>query len=241
VLVSSRSTWTIYDVDIRTGAIKWRLGGSHSSFKGPASTRFYWQHDAEFQPGGVISVFDNGASPNEEKQSRGLLLVPNLSNHTVSLQRAFANPTRTLLASSQGNTLSLPGGNWLMGYGGLPDFTEYDASGHIILDGHLGRNVQDFRTYLAPWTGHPKSSPAVFARAGGSGALAVSASWNGATDVASWRVLAGPSAGSLAPVASAARTGFETTIKVSTTGPYVRVQALDSQGNVLGTSAAVKG
>ncbi len=240
LLLSSRNTWTIYDVDLRTGAIRWRLGGSHSSFKGPSSTRFYWQHDAEFQPGGVISVFDNAANPPKEKQSRGLLLSLNQGNHTVSLVKAFTNPTRTLLASSQGNTLTLPGGDWLMGYGGLPDFTEYDASGHVILDGHLGKNVQDFRTYLSPWTGHPKSSPAVDAKPAGTGTVAVSVSWNGATEVASWRVLAGSSAGSLSPVASGARTGFQTTISAPTAGPYVQVQALDSQGNVIGTSAAVK-
>ena len=56
--------------------------------------------------------------------------------------------------------LSLPGGNWLMGYGGLPNFTEYDSSGHVLLDGTLGKNVQDFRTYLSPWSGQPHSSPA---------------------------------------------------------------------------------
>jgi Arylsulfotransferase (ASST) len=240
LLLSSRNTWTIYDVDLHTGAIRWRLGGSHSSFKGPASTRFYWQHDAEFQPGGLVSVFDNAANPPKEKQSRGLLLALNQANHTVSLQKAFVNPTRTLLASSQGNTLSLPGGNWLLGYGGLPDFTEFDSSGHIILDGRLGKNVQDFRTYLSSWAGHPKSSPAVVAKPNGAGALSVSVSWNGATEVSSWRVLAGSSASSLAPVITGAKTGFQTTIAALTTGPYVEVQALDTQGNVIGTSAAVK-
>ncbi len=98
-------------------------------------TRFYWQHDAEWQPGGLISVFDNGSDPPKEKQSRGLLLDPNLATHTVTLVKQFVNPTKTLLAASQGNTLSLPGGNWLMGYGGLPNFTEYDSSGHVLLDG----------------------------------------------------------------------------------------------------------
>jgi hypothetical protein len=240
VLLSSRNTWTIYDVDTRTGAIHWRLGGSHSSFTGPSSTRFYWQHDAEFQPGGLVSVFDNGADPPKEKQSRGLLLEPNTSTHKVSLRKQFVNPSRTLLASSQGNTLALPGGDWLMGYGGLPDFTEYDSSGHVLLDGSLGRNVQDFRTYLSPWTGQPKSPPAVVATPNGAGALAVSVSWNGATEVASWRVLAGASASSLATVTSGAKTGFQTTIAALTTGPYVQVQALDSSGAVIGTSAVVK-
>ncbi len=239
VLLSSRNTWALYDVDLRSGAVRWRIGGSHSSFKMGPGTNTYWQHDAEWQPDGTISVFDNGSSPPKEKQSRGLLLNVSASAHTVTLKKAFTNPSRTLLASSQGNTLALPGGDWLMGYGGLPDFTEYDSSGHVLLDGTLGKNVQDFRTYLAPWTGHPKTAPSVAAKASGS-SLTVYASWNGATEVASWKVLAGVSSSALAPVATASRGGFETTVKVPTAGPYVQVQALDAGGNVIGTSATVK-
>ncbi len=163
VLLSSRGTWTLYDVNVHTGGFDWRLGSRHSSFKLGPGTSFYWQHDAEWQPGGLISVFDNGSDPPEEKQSRGLLLDPNSANHTVTLVRQLVNPTHTLLASSQGNLLNLaPGGstgNWLMGYGGLPNFTEYDSAGHVLLDGTLGRNVQSFRTYLSPWSGHPTSPP----------------------------------------------------------------------------------
>ena len=92
VLLSSRNTWTLYDVDMHTGSIDWRLGGSHSSFKQGAGTRFYWQHDSEWQPGGLISVFDNGSDPPKEKQSRGLLLDPNTSSRTVTLAKQFTNP-----------------------------------------------------------------------------------------------------------------------------------------------------
>ena len=105
VLLSSRSTWTLYDVDLHTGGIVWRLGGDHSSFRLGAGVRTYWQHDAEWQPGGLISVFDNGSDPPKEKQSRGLLLDPNTSNHTVTLVKQFTNPSKTLLAESQGNLL----------------------------------------------------------------------------------------------------------------------------------------
>jgi hypothetical protein len=241
VLVSSRNTWTLYDVSIDGGGVRWRLGGKHSSFTQGSGTHFYWQHDAEWQPGGLISLFDNGSDPPKEKQSRGLLLKPDTSAHAVTLVKAFTNPSKTLLASSQGNTLSLPGGDWLMGYGGLPNFTEYDSSGHVLLDGTLGKNVQDFRTYLAPWSATAPGQPSVVAKAAGSGATSVAVSWNGATQVASWRVLAGSSATALAPVLTGPKSGFETTIKASTAGPYIAVQALDASGNVLGTSATVKG
>jgi Arylsulfotransferase (ASST) len=240
VLLSSRNTWALYNVNIDSGAVLWRLGGDHSSFKLGPGTHTYWQHDAAWQPGGLISVFDNGSDPPMEKQSRGLVLDPSLSNHTVTLVKALTNPTRTLLASSQGDMLSLPGENWLMGYGGLPNFTEYDNSGHVLLDGTLGKNVQDFRTYLTPWSGQPASAPAVVARPGVGGTIAVSTSWNGATEVASWRVLAGSSPSTLAAAGAGQRTGFQTTIAVAGAGPYVAVQALDSSGAVIGTSATVK-
>ncbi|HEY5343399.1 MAG TPA: arylsulfotransferase family protein [Solirubrobacteraceae bacterium] len=240
VLLSSRGTWTLYDVDMHTGSIDWRLGGSHSSFKLGGGTRFYWQHDAEWQPGGLISVFDNGSDPPKEKQSRGLLLDPNASNHTVTLAKQFTNPSKTLLASSQGNLQNLSSGentsgNWLMGYGGLPNFTEYDPAGHVLLDGTLGKNVQSFRTYLDPWSGQAPGVPSV-AVSGPS----VAASWNGATNVASWQVLGGASATTLAPVAKAAKAGFQTSISVPAGAAYVAVQALDSSGAVLATSATVK-
>jgi hypothetical protein len=239
VLLSARSTWALYDVDIHSGAIRWRLGGPRSSFRQGPGTRFYWQHDAEFQPDGLISVFDNGSDPPKEKQSRGLLLRADTASHTVSLVKQFVNPSRTLLATSQGNTLSLPGGDWLMGYGGLPNFTEYDTAGHVLLDGTLGKNVQDFRTYLSPWSGQPRTAPAVIAKSA-AGALAVAVSWNGATSVSSWRVLAGPSAGALAAVATAAKSGFQSNIAAPSPGPYVAVQALDASGAVIAVSPTVK-
>jgi hypothetical protein len=240
VLLSSRNTWTLYDVNMHTGSIDWRLGGSHSSFKQGSGTRFYWQHDSEWQPGGLISLFDNGSDPPKEKQSRGLLLDPNTSSHSVTLLKQFTNPYKTLLAESQGNTLNLsPGestsGNWLMGYGGLPNFTEYDSAGHVLLDGTLGKNVQSFRTYLQPWNGQAPGVPSV-AVSGSS----VAVSWNGATNVASWQVLGGASATTLAPVAKAAKAGFQTSIAVPAGSAYVAVQALDSSGAVLATSHTVK-
>jgi hypothetical protein len=80
----------------------------------------------------------------------------------------------------------------------------------------------------------------------------VYASWNGATEVASWRVLAGSSPTTLAPVSNAPKTGFETAIPLSaaatgataaataTAGPYFAVEALDSAAAVIGTSRTLE-
>ncbi len=189
-------------------------------------------------------MFDNGSDPPEEQQSRGLLLDPSSANHTVTLARQFVNPSHTLLASSQGNLLNLAPaqttGNWLMGYGGLPNFTEYNAAGHVLLDGTLGKNVQNFRTYLSPWSGHPTSPPALAVQSHGAGAVTLAASWNGATEVASWQVLAGASPTSLTVAASAPKRGFQTSIALAPTPAYLAVQALNAAGAVIGRSPTVK-
>ncbi len=235
VLISARNSWALYDVSIETGAFNWQIGGEHSSFRQGAGAKTYWQHDAEWQPGGIISVFDNGSTPPEEKQSRGVLLKPDFATKTVSLAKAYVNPTKTLLAPAQGNMLSLPEGNWLMGYGNLPNFTEYNAAGEVLLDGTLGPNVQDFRTYLSPWSGHPSSPPAITAKRNGS-SVTVLTSWNGATEVASWQVLAGASPSSLTALATVPRSGFQTQATLTSSAAYVETRALDANGNVLGSS-----
>ncbi|HXB64651.1 MAG TPA: arylsulfotransferase family protein [Solirubrobacteraceae bacterium] len=239
VMLSARNTWTLYDVSMHSGGYNWLLGdGGHSSFKLGDGVRFYWQHDAEFQPGGLISLFNNASDPPKQRESSGLVLRPDFSNHTVALVKRFVNPSHTLLASSQGDTLSLPDGDWLLGYGGLPNFTEFSSSGQVLLDGTLGKNVQDFRTYLSTWSGQPTAPPAIVVQAAGAGAT-VLASWNGATDVASWQALGGSSPETLAPLATVARSGFQTAIPVSAAaGSYVAVRALSAGGQVLGTSAA---
>ena len=64
----------------------------------------------------------------------------------------------------------------------------------------------------------------------------VHASWNGATDVAAWRVLAGEQPASLSEQAQIAAEGFESSTILPKEHSYVAVQALDAAGHVLGTS-----
>jgi hypothetical protein len=239
VLLSARNSWALYDVDLKTGAFNWQLGGKRSTFKLGPGAKTYWQHDAEWQPGGLISVFDNGSTPPKEKQSRGILLEPNFSTKTVALARALVNPTKTLLAPAQGNLAGLPQGDWLMGYGNLPNFTEYDSSGRVLLDGALGHNVQNFRAYLAPWSGQPSTLPAIVAVRSGT-SVNVKTSWNGATGVVSWQMFAGDSPSVLVPLATLPKQGFETSATVTTSAAYVQSRALDVNGNVLAASMATR-
>jgi hypothetical protein len=241
LLVDARNTWAAYDVDPRGGQIRWRLGGKRSSFTMGPGTRTAWQHDAREQPDGTFTFFDNGATPAVHSQSRALQVRLDTQAKTVTLVREQPHPATPLVAGSQGNVQALANSSWMVGWGEEPYFSEFSASGQLLLDAHLPATYESYRTYRLPWSGHPSEPPALsIVRAASGGGASVYASWNGATEVASWRVLAGATTASLAPVGGAARRGFETAIALPSlaSGDYVELQALNAAGAVIGASAA---
>jgi hypothetical protein len=233
-LISARNTWAVYEIDGKTGKVLWRLGGKKTSFEMGKGTRFAWQHDARFHPDGTLTIFDDESTPPEAPASRAIRLRLDAKAHTATLVHADFVPG--VLAPSQGNAQQLPNGDLFVGWGAVPRYTEFDAKGRIVYDATFSAGDDSYRDYRFPWVGKPTTRPAIAVADDGT----VYASWNGATQVARWRVVAGPSAESLHEVGGGPKTGFETTLTVTTIEPYVAVQALDARGNVLGQSAAVR-
>jgi hypothetical protein len=242
LLIDARNTWAAYDVDPLTGAVRWQLGGKHSSFAMGPGTRTAWQHDARQQPDGTITFFDNGATPMSHPQSRAIDVRLDVQHMTATLVRAYEHP-KPLVAGSQGNVQELANGNLVVGWGEVSYASEFNPAGQLLFDAHLPAAYESYRAYRFAWSGQPTGAPAVaYVRSPSAhGGGVVYASWNGATQLASWRVLAGASPTSLAPVGAASRTGFETAISLpAAAGPYAQVQALDSSGAVIGVSSAVR-
>ena len=65
-------------------------------------------------------------------------------------------------------------------------------------------------------------------------------SWNGATGVERWRVLAGTRKSRLTDAGAVRKRGFETRIVVRNRRPYVAVRAIGRSGRVLGRSVTVR-
>jgi hypothetical protein len=135
-----------------------------------------------------------------------------------------------------GNTQTLPNGNVFVGWGSQPYFSEYDRSGQTLLDAVFPGPDLSYRATREQWAGLPLYPPAGAARQS-AGKTTVYASWNGATQVASWRLLAGPSASQLTVLGTAPRYGFETAITVPRSYAKYQVQALDTRGQVIGASS----
>ena len=239
VLISARDTSAIYKVDRPTGRILWTLGGKGSNFRLGPGAQFYFQHDAHMLRNGRLSMFDDGAGPPQLNPfSRGIILQLNARRHKATLVRQFARSNSTS-AQSEGSLQRLPGGNVFVGYGSEPFFSEFSSRGKLLLDGSLPQDDGTYRTYRFPWTGTPKTPPAVAARRTGPASVSVFASWNGDTEVAKWRILAEGADGSLRPVATARRSGFETRVDLNTTARAFAVRALDSSGRTIGHSGVI--
>jgi hypothetical protein len=241
LLVDSRNTWAAYDVNPKTGQVRWELGGKHSSFKlGPGASTA-WQHDAIQQPDGAITFFDNGAFPQVHPQSRAIEVSLDTANMTATLVRSYEHQN-PLVAGSQGNVQALAGGDWMVGWGQAGYLSEVNAAGQVLFNAHLPPDWESYRTFVLPWDGRPANPPAVAVlTAPGDAGATVYASWNGATEVASWQVLVGSSPSALKPAADAPKASFETAIPIAgaPAGSYVAVQALSSTGAVIGTSPTV--
>ena len=238
ILISARNTWTLYDLSARTGAVLWRLGGKKSSFTLGAGVQFAYQHNALWLGGNLISLFDDEGAPPVKPPSRGEIVKLDETTKTATLAAQFVRTSGPLITNSQGNTQSLPGGGWMVGWGGLPNLTEFNAQGQIVYDAQLPTGDNSYRVYREPWSGQPAEPPAILAKTTGA-TTAVYASWNGATTVVSWQLLIGPSAAHLTAVSTTPKRGFETTIPAPS-APFFQVRALSASGRVLGTSKAVQ-
>jgi Arylsulfotransferase (ASST) len=238
-IVSARNTWAAYEIDHLSGAVLWRLGGKHSSFRMGPGTGMAYQHDVRWQPDHTLTLFDDGAAPKEHSQSRAIRVRIDWRRRTVELIGRDVH-TPSLLAGSQGNDQVLANGDSFVGWGEEPYFTEFSPSGQIVFDAHIPAPGQSYRAYRFPWSATPATQPAAAVRSSGAEAATVYASWNGATGVGAWRVLAGTSPASLVPVATSAVSGFETAVAVNSAAAYFAVQALGAEGQVLRTSPPVK-
>jgi hypothetical protein len=240
LLISSRNTWAVYKLDHRTGAVLWTLGGKHSSFRMGPGTSFAFQHDGRSvaPDDKLIMLFDDGAGlPAVRKASRGVELALDIRHRTARLvtQWRHAPP---LLAEFEGNIQQLPNRDHVIGWGQQPYLTEYGRRGRPLLDARFVGDTSSYRAYRFLWTGAPAVPPAIVASNSTQGTT-LFVSWNGATNVASWRVLAGDSAAAMQTVDTVPDTSFETAITLPRVS-YVAVVACDRNSQTLASSATVQ-
>jgi hypothetical protein len=247
ILVSARNTSAVYGIDAVTGDVRWTLGGKLDEAgiaRRGARVQFCAQHDARRLPNGDITIFDNGglALGNERScplhKARAQQFRVDRKTGRARLVRSIPSGPSSengagYLVSAMGSARRQANGNTLISWGTNARITEVTPGGRVAFALRLGRYT--YRTVRSGWKGLPPGRPLVEARLRANGTT-VWASWNGATEVRRWRVLAGTSPAALRPVGSFGFVPLETRMELGMAASYLAVQALDSAGAVLGES-----
>lgn len=199
----------------------------------PSGESFWFQHDARSNDDGTISIFDDGASPFHH-DARGIVLELDTRAGTATIRESYSVGSEV---DYEGSFRLQSNGTWLAGWGSVGRLTEFNPTGDVEFDATFAGN--SYRALRFPWHGEPSTPPAVAAERGANDEVTVWASWNGSTAVDSWHVMTGNEPGALSGSGTFPWRDFETALPVWTSHMLVAVQALDSNGRVLGMSPVV--
>ncbi len=248
LLLSSRNLSEITKIDLHTGDIIWRLGGKASMFQFVNGVPFAFQHDVRELPNGDITVFDNQGTTVDPAASHAIEYQLDTSAKTATAVWDFVH-TPPVFATFMGNNQRLPSGDRFLSWGApstklnfkYDTITEVSADNKVLFDLTFDQPYVSYRAFRFPWQGSPDTQPALAFQTEDNG-LTLGYSWNGATDVSSYRLFGGSDPRALQVVDEKAGTDFEMQshlVDLPQGECYFQVAALDKNGAEMARSAVI--
>lgn len=247
-IISMRFTNTIYLVSGGDGHIIWRLCGTHNG-EFDQDFVFSKQHDAKFLESEgtrhVISLMNNAADEgvNEEEISSALIveIKTDVTPHTARILRRYKRPDNSL-TRLRGNSQVLPNKNMFVCWSQGGYFSEFSPEGDVLMSASYNiPRYSNYRAYKFEFTGRPETPPDVVSSVFGSDEVnlvtTIHVSWNGATDIVSWNFYAQATETTQRVfIGNVSKLDFETMFMAKGYMDWVSVDAIDREGQVLGTS-----
>jgi len=248
LLLSSRNLNEITKINLQTGQVMWRLGGKANMFTFVNSQTFAYQHDVRQLPSGDITVFDNQGTQQDPAPSGGLEYKLDEVNRTVTQVWGFTH-SPPVFGTFMGNVQQLADGNKVLGWGApsqakgysFVTMTEVNPDNQTVFELVFDEPYVSYRAFRFPWQGFPSTPPDLAYEMEGN-TLILGYSWNGATDVASYKVYGGASPLSLNLLEENPKTDFETQSYFSGLPQgecYFQVAAMDNNGNEMARSSII--
>lgn len=242
-LISSRHLWAVVYIDKSTGEVIWNLEGSTGgNFTLPAAAEFKWQHTprvlSNSSEGLTLGIFNDNnfeyGNLSAVNISTGLEILLDTQTWTATLDAIYYDPADVIATVAEGSYQALPDGHVLLNYGLQPYLIEFDGSGDPVWTANWG-TVGDgsYRGYRVSFVGTPDTLPDLAVEGNSNGTYNVYTSWNGATEVAEWKIV-----GCGASDVVVNKTGFETSY-TGECGSTVQAFALSSSGEDLGASLVI--
>lgn len=158
LILSLRNLNEVIKIDSRTGAVIWRLGGTHSQllFADANALPFVHQHGVRALGTGALMILNNLGNAAGSRAER---YVIDEATMTARMNASFGETAR-LIALVGGTTQSLTAGHTLVSFGSGAGVEEYDATGNTVwrLTGNLGYifRAQRIQSLYQPGVGDPR-------------------------------------------------------------------------------------
>ncbi len=257
-LLSGRHTDAVYKISKDDRSIIWRLGGRRSDFE-LGDANFTRQHHARFLSQNdthtVISVFDNARGADRQQPSsptsRGMIIALRTDTKpmTAELVAHYDHPRGPgTYAFRRGNFQILPNDNAFLCWSEQSLQSEHTKDGRIIMEARMVPDwIGTYRAFKYEFVGLPNQPPDVLSKTESHGPVhnwtqtQVYVSWNGATEVKEWVFYKSTENGTTqVRIGSKPRRSFETSFRWEGYASYIVVEAMDENGNSLGSSKVTK-
>lgn len=232
----------------------WTLSGKSPDFDYSDGFNFSWQHDARFryedETTTIISFFDNaGVGINQESKttgnwSRAVVVEVNTSVKpmTTRVLHSYDRPDHEI-SIARGNMQTLPNENVFIGWATRGLISELKQDGTPVMQAEFqDGKMSTYRSYKFNFTSRPHSPPVIRSIVHGSTLATANTfhyfSWNGATDVLSWKLYGASrnSSDSFVLLADVDKTDFETMFMSKGYNAFAYVEAIGIDGQAMGRS-----
>lgn len=162
-------------------------------------------------------------------------------NMTAEVIAEYADP-KGHRTNARGSYQTLPNGNAFLCWAYQSRISEHTPDGRVAMEATLHVQAHTYRAFKYPWVGRPTQPPDVHTEAVFNGKdimTIIHMSWNGATDVAKWKVSQVIEDSEEKQIGVVDRQGFETVAHHRGFAGQIYVEAVDSKGEVLGKSEVV--
>lgn len=142
-----------------------------------------------------VSLYNNGFNGQTQTHETSSAMILELDEQAMTarvIQKLL--PPTPGLAQNSGSMQAIPSsGNFLVSWGqmkGWTGFTEFDKHGKVVLDVAFGDpSTRNYRVRKTDWIGDPKTKPDLYLYSRDRVSTThFWMSWNGATEVAAWRI-----------------------------------------------------
>jgi len=149
VIMSARQLDAVYDFNMTTGNINWKLGGTQTpqSLTVVGNTYpqvFSGQHDARYKSDGMLTVHDN-ATQETSNSVRALRFQIDTSTHTATVEESVTDANHPGPSTCCGSVDKLSTGDWVTYWGQSNYVTEFTPSGSPVIQ----INFAGYDTYRA--------------------------------------------------------------------------------------------